>query len=169
MSQWICPKVLQPVLNCLSSKCSALEPNQLTNKHLSARNNFYGALFRPIFARTHFQGHRKVWKNNESYRLVVYLGVNGECVLIDAGTKQHCCPFFPLTWKFFFPDLFFPCQIEKTGCKIICGALTTLTVKGLMMMMMTLVIYKWVRRKTKQKKACFVYTVKVTATAMFIQ
>ena len=27
-------------------------------------------------------------------------------------------------------------KMEKTGCKIICGALTTLTVKGLMMMMM---------------------------------
>ena len=28
-------------------------------------------------------------------------------------------------------------KIEKTGCKIICGAPTTLAVKGLMMMMMT--------------------------------
>ena len=27
-------------------------------------------------------------------------------------------------------------KIEKTGCKIICGAPTTLAVKGLMMMMM---------------------------------
>ena len=27
-------------------------------------------------------------------------------------------------------------KMEKTGCKIICGAQTTLTVKGLMMMMM---------------------------------
>ena len=27
-------------------------------------------------------------------------------------------------------------KIEKTGCKIICGAQTTLAVKGLMMMMM---------------------------------
>ena len=27
-------------------------------------------------------------------------------------------------------------KMEKTGCKIICGAPTTLTVKGLMMMMM---------------------------------
>ena len=27
-------------------------------------------------------------------------------------------------------------KMEKTGCKIICGALTTLAVKGLMMMMM---------------------------------
>ena len=27
-------------------------------------------------------------------------------------------------------------QMEKTGCKIICGAPTTLTIKGLMMMMM---------------------------------
>ena len=27
-------------------------------------------------------------------------------------------------------------KMEETGCKIICGALTTLTVKGLMMMMM---------------------------------
>ena len=29
-------------------------------------------------------------------------------------------------------------KIEKTGCKIICGAPTTLAVKGLMMMMMNL-------------------------------
>ena len=29
--------------------------------------------------------------------------------------------------------------MEKTGCKIICGAPTTLTVKGLMMMMMMMV------------------------------
>ena len=29
-------------------------------------------------------------------------------------------------------------KMEKTGCKIICGAPTTLAVKGLMMMMMTL-------------------------------
>ena len=28
-------------------------------------------------------------------------------------------------------------KMEKTGCKIICGAPTTLAVKGLMMMMMT--------------------------------
>ena len=28
-------------------------------------------------------------------------------------------------------------KMEKTGCKIICGAQTTLTGKGLMMMMMT--------------------------------
>ena len=27
-------------------------------------------------------------------------------------------------------------KMEKTGCKIVCGALTTLAVKGLMMMMM---------------------------------
>ena len=30
-------------------------------------------------------------------------------------------------------------KMEKTGCKIICGAPTTLAVKGLMMMMMTLI------------------------------
>ena len=29
-------------------------------------------------------------------------------------------------------------KMEKTGCKIICGAQTTLAVKGLMMMMITL-------------------------------
>ena len=29
-------------------------------------------------------------------------------------------------------------KMEKTGCKIICGAPTTLTVKGLMMMMMNI-------------------------------
>ena len=33
-------------------------------------------------------------------------------------------------------------KMEKTGCKIICGAPATLTVKGLMMMMMTQVILK---------------------------
>ena len=31
-------------------------------------------------------------------------------------------------------------KMEKTGCKIICGAPTTLTVKGLMMMMMMMMI-----------------------------
>ena len=30
--------------------------------------------------------------------------------------------------------------MEKTGCKVICGAPTTLTVKGLMMMMMMMMI-----------------------------
>ena len=30
-------------------------------------------------------------------------------------------------------------KMEKTGCKIICGALTTLAVKGLMMMMMMMI------------------------------
>ena len=29
-------------------------------------------------------------------------------------------------------------KMEKTGCKIICGASTTLAVKGLMMMMMVM-------------------------------
>ena len=29
-------------------------------------------------------------------------------------------------------------KMEKTGCKIICGAQTTLAVKGLMMMMMSI-------------------------------
>ena len=32
-------------------------------------------------------------------------------------------------------------KMEKTGCKIICGAPTTLAVKGLMMMMMTTLLY----------------------------
>ena len=31
-------------------------------------------------------------------------------------------------------------EVEKTGCKIICGAPTTLAVKGLMMMMMANVL-----------------------------
>ena len=30
--------------------------------------------------------------------------------------------------------------MEKTGCKIVCGAPTTLAVKGLMMMMMMVVV-----------------------------
>ena len=33
-------------------------------------------------------------------------------------------------------------QMEKTGCKIICCAPTTLVVKGLMMMIMNGVLYK---------------------------
>ncbi|WP_419642207.1 hypothetical protein, partial [Thiolapillus sp.] len=33
-------------------------------------------------------------------------------------------------------------KMEKTGCKIICGAPTTLAVKGLMMMMMMMMILK---------------------------
>ena len=33
-------------------------------------------------------------------------------------------------------------KMEKTGCKIICGAPTTLTVKGLMMMMMSRVSFR---------------------------
>ena len=32
--------------------------------------------------------------------------------------------------------------MEKTGCKIICGAPTTLAVKGLMMMMMMMMMMK---------------------------
>ena len=32
-------------------------------------------------------------------------------------------------------------EMEKTGCKIICGASTTLAVKGLMMMMMMLMLH----------------------------
>ena len=31
-------------------------------------------------------------------------------------------------------------KMEKTGCKIICGAPTTLAIKGLMMMMMTVLL-----------------------------
>ena len=43
-------------------------------------------------------------------------------------------------------------KMEKTGCKIICGAPTTLAVEGLMMMMM--MINKYVQQnKTKQKSA----------------
>ena len=33
-------------------------------------------------------------------------------------------------------------KMEKTGCKIICGALATLAVKGLMMMMMMMMSLK---------------------------
>ena len=33
-------------------------------------------------------------------------------------------------------------KMEKTGCKIICGAPTTLTVKGLMMMMMMMMMWE---------------------------
>ena len=36
-------------------------------------------------------------------------------------------------------------KMEKTGCKIICGAQTTLTVKGLMMMMMMMMMMKALR------------------------
>ena len=44
-------------------------------------------------------------------------------------------------------------KMEKTGCKIICGAPTTLAVKGLMMMMMMMMMM--IRRpldKNKKKK-----------------
>ena len=41
-------------------------------------------------------------------------------------------------------------KIEKTGCKTICGAPTTLAVKGLMMMMMMIKIHCMGRRKDKQ-------------------
>ena len=34
-------------------------------------------------------------------------------------------------------------KMEKTGCKIICGAPTTLAVKGLMMMMMMMMMMMW--------------------------
>ena len=33
-------------------------------------------------------------------------------------------------------------KMEKTGCEIICGASTTLAVKGLMMMMMMMILIK---------------------------
>ena len=33
-------------------------------------------------------------------------------------------------------------KMEKTGCKIICGALTTYAVKGLMMMMMMMMMMR---------------------------
>ena len=36
-------------------------------------------------------------------------------------------------------------KMEKTGCKIICGAPTTLVVKGLAMMMMMMTIYQYLR------------------------
>ena len=34
-------------------------------------------------------------------------------------------------------------KMEKTGCKIICGAPTTLSIKGLMVMMMMIMMYVW--------------------------
>ena len=37
-------------------------------------------------------------------------------------------------------------KMEKTGCKIICGAPTTLAVKGLMMMMTFGLVRKFVKR-----------------------
>ena len=40
-------------------------------------------------------------------------------------------------------------KMEKTGCKIICGAPTTLAVKGLMMMMMMMMMMKTVRGQAK--------------------
>ena len=50
-------------------------------------------------------------------------------------------------------------KMEKTGCKVICGAPTTLTVKGLMMMMMMLCAFKkvcislkWGPCNVRQKK-----------------
>ena len=34
-------------------------------------------------------------------------------------------------------------KMEKTGCKIICGAPTTLAIKGLMMMMMMMMMMRF--------------------------
>ena len=44
-------------------------------------------------------------------------------------------------------------KLDKTGCKIICGAATTLEVKGLMMMMMN---EKWCHRNNMavKRKVC---------------
>ena len=39
-------------------------------------------------------------------------------------------------------------KMEKTGCKMICGAPTTLAVKGLMMMMMMMKTKPWVHART---------------------
>ena len=40
-------------------------------------------------------------------------------------------------------------KMEKTGCKIICGAPTTLAVKGLMMMMSSLARHGWAEGQLK--------------------
>ena len=42
-------------------------------------------------------------------------------------------------------------KMEKTGCKIICGALTTLAVKGLMMMMMMTTAGGYIRARRKDR------------------
>ena len=42
-------------------------------------------------------------------------------------------------------------KMEKTGCKIICGAPTTLAVKGLMMMMIVLPAQRRMTDKTPNK------------------
>ena len=44
-------------------------------------------------------------------------------------------------------------KMEKTGCKIICGALMTLSVKGLMMMMMMIKIKE--KRSKKRGGPCW--------------
>ena len=43
-------------------------------------------------------------------------------------------------------------KMEKTGCKIICGAPTTLTVKGLMMMMMVMMMMMMMKNQTDEKR-----------------
>ena len=50
-------------------------------------------------------------------------------------------------------------QMEKTSCKIICGAPTTLAVKGLMIMMMMICpwMWRWLTKKTNAV-ACSVQT-----------
>ena len=45
--------------------------------------------------------------------------------------------------------------MEKTGCKIICGAPTTLVVKGLMMMMMC--VHDRERRQDKERETAFLH------------
>ena len=43
-------------------------------------------------------------------------------------------------------------KMEKTGCKIICGAPTTLAVKGLMMMMMMMMMMTMTQHSKKQQQ-----------------
>ena len=47
-------------------------------------------------------------------------------------------------------------KMEKTGCKIICGAPTTLAVKKLMIIMMIIVVYGFFQANIRSKQAGFV-------------
>ena len=51
-------------------------------------------------------------------------------------------------------------KMEKTGCKIISGAPTTLSVKGLMMMMMMTSSPRWFNEKIEKRESNYIYDCK---------
>ena len=56
-------------------------------------------------------------------------------------------------------------KVEKTGCKIICGAPTTLAVKGLMMMMMNTEVVELVDTDTTKHDWQFYTNTATTSSA----